>query len=57
MPHITKENLLAERPGVSSINTEKTYQNEVLGEFYHGEATIITPDRDKGDLWRSREKV
>jgi hypothetical protein len=45
MPHITKENLLAERPGVSSINTEKTYQNEVLGEFYHGEATIITPDQ------------
>jgi hypothetical protein len=45
MPHITKEKLLSEKPGISAINTERAYQNEVLGEFYHGESAIITPDQ------------
>ena len=45
MPDFTKERMLAEKPEISVVNTEKSYQNEVLGEFYHGEATIITPDQ------------
>jgi phage terminase large subunit GpA-like protein len=44
MPDLTKERLMNEKPGVSAINSEKSYQNEVLGEFFHGEATIITPE-------------
>lgn len=45
MPGFTKEKILSEKPGNSTINTERSYQNEVLGEFYHGEATIITPEQ------------
>ncbi len=45
MPEITKERILAEKPGTSAINTERAYQNEVLGEFYHGEATIMSPEQ------------
>jgi Phage terminase large subunit (GpA) len=45
MPDITKERIMNEKPGVSATNTERSYQNEVLGEFFHGEATIITPEQ------------
>lgn len=45
VPTLTKEKILAEKPGQSPINTERMYQNEVLGEFYHGEAGIISPDQ------------
>lgn len=45
MPEFTKEKIMSEKPGISAINTERSYQNEVLGEFYHGEATIITPEQ------------
>jgi hypothetical protein len=45
VPDFTKERILAEKPGVSAINTEKSYQNEVLGEFYSGESSIITIDQ------------
>jgi hypothetical protein len=45
MPEITKEKIISEKPGISAINTERAYQNEVLGEFYHGEASIITPEQ------------
>lgn len=45
MPDFSKEKILSEKPGVSAINTERAYQNEVLGEFYHGEASIITPEQ------------
>jgi hypothetical protein len=45
MPDFTKEKIISEKPGVSAINTEKTYQNEVLGEFYQGEAITITPEQ------------
>jgi len=45
VPDFTKEKILSEKPGQSPINTERMYQNEVLGEFYHGEAGIISPDQ------------
>lgn len=45
MPGFSKEKILGEKPGISAINTERAYQNEVLGEFYHGEASIMTPDQ------------
>lgn len=45
IPTYTKEKIISEKPENNTINTEKAYQNEVLGEFYHGEATIITPDQ------------
>lgn len=45
MPEFSKEKILNEKPGASAVNTEKSYQNEVLGEFYHGEASIITPEQ------------
>lgn len=45
MPEFTKEKILSEKPGNSAVNTERAYQNEVLGEFYRGEAAIISPDQ------------
>lgn len=45
MPDFTKEKVMSEKPGISAINTERGYQNEVLGEFYHGEASIMSPEQ------------
>jgi hypothetical protein len=45
MPGISKEKIINEKPGNSAINTERAYQNEVLGEFFSGEAAIITPEQ------------
>lgn len=44
MPDFTKEKVINEKPENSSINTERTYQNEVLGNFWSGETGIISPD-------------
>ena len=44
IPTFTKEKIISEKPENNPINSEKTYQTQVLGEFYHGEATIITMD-------------
>lgn len=55
MPAFTKEDILNEKPGAHPINTERVYQNEVLGEFFQGDASPITVDeiRDKcGDVGR-----
>ena len=45
MPGFTKEKVLSEKPGISAVNTERTYQNEVLGNFWSGETGIISPDQ------------
>src|SRR5271166_622572 len=45
MPDVSKEKLIAEKPGISAVNTERAYQNEVLGEFFHGEASIMSPEQ------------
>lgn len=44
MPHFSKEKVLSEKPGTHPINTERAYRNEVLGEFYQGDASPITPE-------------
>lgn len=45
MPEFSKEKVLAEKPGNSVINTERSYQNEVLGEFFSGEVGIISSEQ------------
>jgi thiol-disulfide isomerase/thioredoxin len=45
MPDFTKEKIMDEKPGRSTINTERTYQNEVLGNFWSGDSGIISPDQ------------
>jgi hypothetical protein len=55
LPEFTKEQIIDKKPGNSAINTERSYQNEILGEFFQGEAAIITPEeiREKcGDAER-----
>lgn len=44
MPTFTKEDIVGEKPGTHPINTERVYQNEVLGEFFQGDASPITPE-------------
>lgn len=44
MPDFTREMIDAQRPENNPINTERIYQNEVLGEFYDGEAATITKE-------------
>lgn len=43
-PRFSKEDILKEKPENSAVNTERAYQNEVLGEFFSGSAAPITPD-------------
>lgn len=55
IPDFTKEKIVSEKPENSVTNSERAYQNEVLGEFYSGETGIMTPEdiRDKcGDVGR-----
>jgi len=42
MPFFTKEDILSEKPGIHPVNTERIYQNEVLGEFFQGDSSPIT---------------
>lgn len=44
MPSFTKEDLINEKPGNHPINTERVYKNEVMGEFYQGDAAPISPE-------------
>lgn len=44
MPTFTREDLMSEKPGTHPINTERTFQNEVLGEFFQGDTSPITPE-------------
>jgi Phage terminase large subunit (GpA) len=56
MPHISREAIEAERPGIHPTTTMRKFQNEVLGEFFQGDASPITSeeiikecgDRDRG---------
>lgn len=42
MPFFTRKDIINEKPENHSINTERAYQNEVLGEFFSGDASPIT---------------
>lgn len=44
MPNFSRERVLSEKPENNPINTERAYQNEVLGEFFAGDASPITPE-------------
>jgi len=44
MPTFTRETIDGEMPGRHPVNTERTYQNEVMGEFYQGDSSPITPE-------------
>lgn len=44
MPMFTREDIDKEAPGKHPVNTEKTYQNEVMGEFYQGDSSPITQE-------------
>jgi hypothetical protein len=44
MPMFSKEDIINEKPGIHPINTERVFQNEVLGEFFQGDASPITPE-------------
>jgi hypothetical protein len=44
MPMFTKEDIVKEKPGIHPINTERVFMNEVLGEFFQGDASPITPE-------------
>lgn len=47
MPMFTREDIDAEMPGKHPINTERVYMNEVLGEFFQGDSSPITPEEIK----------
>lgn len=44
MPLFTKEDIMNEKPGTHPVNTERVYQNEVLGEFFQGDSSPITSE-------------
>jgi len=55
MPGFPKERIIAEKPGIHPINTERVYQNEVLGEFFQGDSSPITIEQIRelgGDIGR-----
>lgn len=60
IPEFPKEKIMSEKPGVHPVNTERAYQNEVLGEFFQGDSSPITPEeiRDKcGDVGRKMRAI
>lgn len=44
MPMFTREDIENEMPGIHPINTERTFMNEVVGEFFQGDSSPITPE-------------
>lgn len=44
MPMFTREDIEKEKPGKHPVNTERVYRNEVLGEFFQGDSSPITPE-------------
>lgn len=44
IPRFDKETILKQKPENNAINTERIYQNEVLGEFYAGEGATVSPE-------------
>lgn len=44
MPEFSREKIISEKPENHPINTERAFQNEILGEFFAGDAAPITPE-------------
>lgn len=59
MPEFSRQTILAQRPDNHPINTERVWQNEILGEFFAGDASPITPEEidqmcaDRGRKFKS----
>ena len=45
MPTFSRDKIISEKPEFNPINTERAYQNEVLGEFFAGDASPITAEQ------------
>jgi len=60
MPMFSREDITKEMPGIHPINTERVFMNEVLGEFFQGDSSPITPEEirdlcaDVGRKFRAR---
>jgi hypothetical protein len=60
MPMFSREDIDSEMPGIHPINTERVFMNEVLGEFFQGDSSPITPEEirekcaDIGRKFRAR---
>jgi hypothetical protein len=60
MPMFTREDMIKEMPGIHPINTERVFMNDVLGEFFQGDSSPITPEEirelcaDVGRKFRAR---
>lgn len=60
MPKFTRTDIDNEMPGRHPINTERIYNTEVLGEFFQGDSSPITPEEiaescaDIGRKFKSR---
>lgn len=63
MPDTPRDKIIAKKPENNEIYTERAYQNEVLGEFFAGDSTPITPEEielycaDKSRGFRSGIRV
>lgn len=55
MPMFTREAIDKEKPGRHPVNTERVYMNEVLGEFFQGDSSPITPE-EIGEKCADRER-
>lgn len=47
MPMFSREDIDNEMPGKHPINTERVFMNEVMGEFFQGDSSPITPEEIK----------
>lgn len=47
MPDIRREDIIAKKPENNVEYTERAYQNEVLGEFFAGDSSPLTPEEIK----------
>lgn len=55
MPMFSREAIDNEMPGKHPINTERVFMNEVLGEFFQGDSSPITPE-EINELCSDRER-
>ena len=44
MPTLSRSYIISQRPENHPYNTERAYQNEVMGEFYSGQSFLITAE-------------
>jgi hypothetical protein len=59
MPHFTRSKIIAEKPENHPINTERSFANEVMGEFFTGDGSLITREELQqlcGDMKRGFRK-